>query len=273
MDLNNIAIVGAGTMGGLLARWTLESGYTVAVCDQTEAALDKLKKHIGAIENMAKRLECTTNLEEAIAQAQLVIEAIPDRIEPKKGLLKKLDSICPESTILASCTAVIPIALLEEELERPDRCLVTNFWFDTPLVEVIRGTSTADWAVDAITKFADGLGKQPVLLTNDCPGHVCCRMFLGQVYRALRIIEAGVATAEDIDICMTLGSAYSSGILHRCDKMGLDFVYQAFLAMHEMVGEERFKPNRVLEEKVKAGKLGQKSGEGFFVWPTAQTGD
>jgi 3-hydroxybutyryl-CoA dehydrogenase len=195
------------------------------------------------------------------------METIPDRIEAKRDLLERLDAICPRELVLASCSATIPITLLEETVEQRNRVVIANFWFDTPLVEVVRGTSTDEQTVDSVMQYSRTLGKHPVLLSKDCPGHVCCRMFLGQVYRALRILEAGVATAEDIDICMTLGSAYSSGILRRCDRMGLDFVQQAFLIMYELTGEPRFKPNRVIEQKVEAGKLGEKTGEGFFTWP------
>ncbi|GAB4348249.1 MAG: 3-hydroxyacyl-CoA dehydrogenase NAD-binding domain-containing protein [Candidatus Abyssubacteria bacterium] len=266
MSLNKICIIGAGTMGRLLTGWTLQHGFSVTVCDTAAHALDPVRA-MDPPKGGPARLTLTENMEEALGQADLVLDASPDDVKAKRELFRKLDSICPDSAIVASCTATIPLTVLTEGIQRPERTIIANFWFDTPLVELVKQASTAEWVADAVKGFAERLGKRPVELTRDCPGHVCCRMFLGQVYRALRIIEAGVAEAEDVDTCMTLGSAYSSGIMRRCDRMGLDFVYQAFTSMYELTGEQRFKPNRVLEDKVKAGKLGQKSGEGFFVWP------
>ncbi|RJP69358.1 MAG: 3-hydroxyacyl-CoA dehydrogenase family protein [Candidatus Abyssobacteria bacterium SURF_17] len=266
MSIENICIIGAGTMGRLLTVWALERGYTVSACDTSRNALDTARSRIPAKEFSA-RLTATEDMEKCACRADLVVDATPDNIEAKKVLFNELDSMCPKHTIVLSCTATIPLAVLNAVVERPERTVIANFWFDTPLVEIVKREPTAGRVMDAVKGFAELLGKRPVVLTRDCPGHACCRMFLGQVYRALRIIEAEVATAEDVDTCMTLGSAYSSGIMRRCDRMGLDFVYQAFLSLYELTGEHRFKPNRVLEEKIAAGKLGQKSGEGFFVWP------
>lgn len=279
-DPQKLFVAGAGTMGHGIAQVAATAGLDVTLYDLTDAllaaALDKIRWSLGKLAEKEKlseppaailaRLTTTTDLAEAAA-AQVVIEAVPERRPIKLELFATLDEVCGDDVLFASNTSAISITELAAGTARPDRFCGLHFFVPVPimpLVEVIRGLQTADSTVATIEALARRMGKEPVVVRRDVAGFLVNRVLLVAVLEAARLLEAGVASAEEIDRAMNLGCGWKMGPLATADLAGLDIVLHAVEAIHEESPDARYEPPTLLRRLVAAGHLGRKTGRGFY---------
>ncbi len=281
MKFEKIAILGAGTMGSGIAHVIAQSGYQVIIRDIKQEFLDKglktIRKNLERglkkgriteeeIETIMGRIKTTESLEEAVKDADLVIEAIPEKLELKLETFKELDKLTKPDTILASNTSSISITKLAAETSKPDKVLGLHFFNPAPvmkLVEVIRGEKTSDDTMNTAIEFAKSLGKTPVRV-KEFPGFIVNKVLITAINEAIDTYERGIATAEDIDTAMKLGCNWPMGPLELADYIGLDVVLDISKVLKENIKDFNYRVPKVLEELVSQGKLGRKSGEGFY---------
>ena len=278
-----VVVVGAGTMGHGIAHVAAAAGYDVTLVDTTDElvqrGLDKVRANLqGGIDRgkltaeardaTLARLRGATDLEAAARDAALLIEAIPERIELKADLFARAERVAPQDAILASNTSSLSITGLQERLDRPQRMLGLHFFNPVhimQLVEVVRGQYTDEEVVRAGVEFARALGREPIVV-NDAPGFASSRLGIALGLEAMRMVEEGVASPADIDKAMELGYRHPMGPLKLTDLVGLDVRLDIARYLHAELGTDRFKPPAILERLVAEGKLGKKSGEGFYKW-------
>lgn len=281
MEIRVIAVIGAGIMGGGIAQAAAQSGYDVLLLDISEKAVSqglaaierRLQKRVadGKIapeekNHVLSRLR-TTSSPEGCAGAGLVIEAVTEKEEIKKGIFQKLDGICPARTIFASNTSSIPITRLAEATRRPDRFVGMHFMnpaYIMKLVEIARGDGTSDETVKAIESASEKMGKVPVVV-KDSPGFVSNRLLMPLINEAVFCLQEGVASKEGIDTIMKLGASHPMGPLELADFIGLDTCLEILDILRDEISG-KFSPSPLLQQMVKEGKLGRKSGEGFYVY-------
>ncbi|HYU27092.1 MAG TPA: 3-hydroxyacyl-CoA dehydrogenase family protein [Thermoanaerobaculia bacterium] len=280
--IRQIAVIGTGTMGRGIAYLAALAGYDTVVHDADAAALDgaraaiesTLKKGIekGKVSESdaaaaLERLQLAADLEEAARQADLIIEAVPEDLDLKQNIFSQADVFCGEETILASNTSSIAISTLAGSVERRDRFVGMHF-FNPPqsmkLIEIVRGERTSDDTVAAVRAVAEAMGKQPIVV-NDSPGFATSRLGVAIGLEAIRMLEEGVASAEDIDRAMELGYNHPMGPLRLTDLVGLDVRLGIAEVLAATLGP-RFEPPQLLRDMVAQGKLGKKTGEGFYRW-------
>ncbi len=244
-----------------------ESSLTSAV-EKMKWSLEKLhsKGRIAeSAEDVLSRVITTSDLHDA-STCDLVIEAIPE-VEPlKRSLFEKLDQIVPRQVVFASNTSAIPISRLSDDLQREDRFCGLHFFNPVPmmaLVEVVRGDKTSDETITLVTSFAERIGKQPVQVKGDQPGFIVNRILGAAMIEAIRVLESGQATAEDIDKAMRLGCGWKMGPLETADLAGLDVVMHMCDVMQQNNTEQVFAPPQQLRKLVEEKKLGRKTGKGF----------
>ena len=282
-EIRKVVVVGAGTMGHGIAQVAAMARAEVVLVDRTsdlvDAALSRIRGNldegvgrgkVDAIDRDAalERLRGDTNPAAAVAGADLAIEAVPERLDLKRELLKTLDSTAPSGAILATNTSSLSISTLQEGLRHPERVVGMHFFNPVhvmKLVEVVRGDATSEAVVDAATSFARRMGKEPIVVT-DSPGVASSRLGVALGLEAMRMLEEGVASAEDIDTAMTLGYRHPMGPLRLTDLVGLDVRLDIAEYLHGSLGGERFRPPEILRRLVADGHLGRKTGRGFFVW-------
>jgi len=278
----NVTVLGAGTMGHGIAQVSAMAGHEVRMRD-VEAEL--VEDGLGAIEsNLAggverdkvtpaekaatlDRIEGTTDLAAAVDGADLVVEAVPERMDVKKSTFEEVEAHAPADAVLASNTSSLSVTEIASVLDRPERALGTHFFNPVhimSLVEVVVAERTAAETVEFAEEFVDGVGKTSVTV-EDSPGFATSRLGVSLGTEAMRMYQEGVAAAEDIDAAMELGYNHPMGPLELVDVVGLDVRLGVLEYLREELGE-RFRPPQVLKRKVRAGKLGKKSGEGFYVW-------
>ena len=280
MAINKIMVLGAGTMGMGIAQVFAEAGKTVLVRDIADAFIQRgegvLKKNLekkvakGKIteeqkNDMLSRVSFTLELADA-KDCDLVVEAAIEVLDIKKGIFKELDEICKPETILASNTSSISITAIAAATKRPEKVLGMHFFNPAPamkLVEVIRGLSTSEKTTEAIMELAGSLGKSPVKV-EEAPGFVVNRILIPMINEAVGILADGVAEAEDIDKAMKLGANFPMGPLALGDLIGLDVCLAIMETLHREYGEDKYRPHVYLRKMVRDGKLGRKTGEGFF---------
>lgn len=279
--MKNITVIGAGTMGNGIAHVFAMKGYTVSLVDISQAALDKGMNTISKnLDRMVKKEKMTeaqkgetlgnittfTELAEAAKNADLVVEAATENIDLKLKIFRQMDEVAPENAILASNTSSISITKIASVTNRPEKVIGMHFMNPVPimkLIEVIRGYATTDEVTKAIMDLSKNLGKVPVE-ANDFPGFVANRILVPMINEAIYTLHEGVAGVEEIDTVMMLGMAHPMGPLQLADFVGLDVCLAILRVMQDGFGQPKFAPCPLLVNMVTAGKLGRKSGEGFY---------
>jgi 3-hydroxybutyryl-CoA dehydrogenase len=270
----HVLVVGAGQMGSGIAQVAAAAGCRVSLHDAapgaTERALEGIRKSLTKLaekggpdpDEVLARIEIVDDL----VPADLMIEAVVEDATVKEEIFFQADQILPPDAILASNTSSIPITSLAADTIRPDRVIGMHFFNPVPvlkLVEVVRGRDTSDETVEAIVAFAEELGNVPAL-ANDSPGFVSNRILMPFINEAAWALHDGVAEAEAIDTIAKLGFAHPMGPLALADLIGLDTCVAIMEVLHEGLGDEKYAPCPVLREHVEAGRLGRKSGQGFY---------
>ncbi len=214
----------------------------------------------------------TTRLEDA-SNADLVVEAVFEDLEVKSKVFSELDGICPARTILATNTSAIPISSIAAATERPDRVVGTHFFSPVPLMrlcEIIRGIQTSDETLKRADEWARSLGKETVIVRKDHAGFLSNRLYLPMVMEAIKTLESGVASPEDIDRAMRLGYNLPMGPLELTDMTGVDILYNAGLAIYRDTGDPKYLPPPLMHRMVTARLLGRKTGKGFYDYSSGE---
>lgn len=280
--IQQLTILGTGTMGRGIAYLSAVAGYETVLFDADSAALDGAK---AAIESLLRkgvekaritesaaaealgRLQLIPELEPAVSGADLIIEAVPESFELKVDLFAQADLFCGPDTILASNTSSISITQLASNVERRDRFVGMHF-FNPPhvmkLIEIVRGERTSDATVEQVREIAEKMGKTPIVV-RDSPGFATSRLGVAIGLEAIRMLEEGVGSAADIDRVMELGYNHPMGPLRLTDLVGLDVRLGIAEYLAQTLGP-RFDPPQLLRDLVAQGKLGRKTGEGFYRW-------
>jgi 3-hydroxybutyryl-CoA dehydrogenase len=279
--MKNIAVIGAGTMGNGIAHTFAQYDYKVQLIDISRASLDKgmatITKNLDRMvakttisEEDKKRtlanIRTFTNLEEGVEYASVVIEAATENLDLKLKIFKDLDKFCPDDTILASNTSSISITKIASVTSRPEMVIGMHFMNPVPLmklVEIIKGYNTSEATFDTVKKLSEKLNKVPVEV-NDYPGFVANRILMPMINEAIETLYNGVAGVKEIDTVMMLGMAHPMGPLALADFIGLDVCLSILNVMYDGFKNPKYAPCPLLVNMVMAGKLGSKSGEGFY---------
>lgn len=282
-EIQRVAVIGAGTMGHGIAQVTAMAGVPVTLVDVAEerlaAAVERIGRNLddgvarGKVEPEAaaaakERIRISTELASAARSADLVIEAVPEKLDLKAKLLSDVEALADPATILATNTSSLSVSTLQDAVSRPGRILGLHFFNPVHIVrllEVVRAPRTEEEVVEAGVAFAKRLGKEPIVV-NDSPGFASSRLGVAIGLEAMRMLEEGVADAESIDKAMELGYRHPMGPLRLSDLIGLDIRLDIAQYLYETLGAEHFRPPAILRDMVAAGKLGRKTGEGFYRW-------
>ncbi len=281
--MQNITVIGAGTMGNGIAHIFAMRGYPVHLSDISQEALDRAYATIGSnLDRMVKkellseaeklatlgRIFITTDMKLAVSDADLVVEAATENVELKLNIFRQLDELSPSRTILASNTSSISITKIAAATSRPTQVIGMHFMNPVPvmkLVEIIRGYATSNSVTQTIMELSRSLGKAPVEV-NDYPGFVANRILMPMINEAVYTLFEGVAGVEEIDTVMKLGMAHPMGPLQLADFIGLDVCLAILRVLQEGFGNPKYAPCPLLVNMVTAGKLGVKTGEGFYAY-------
>lgn len=275
-------VIGAGTMGHGIAQVCAMAGVRTTLVDLERAIVDKALEKVKA--NLDKGVEKGKVSEEERAKAlalldggtsidlakdaDLVVEAVPEKMALKKELFEKLDGLSPEGAVLASNTSSLSITEIASATKRPAQVIGLHFFNPVhimKLLEIVRGAETSEDTVHRALAFAEALGKTPVVV-NDAPGFATSRLGITLGNEAMRMVEEGVASPADIDTAMKLGYGHPMGPLALTDLVGLDVRLSITEALFEEIGTDGFRPPRILRKLVRAGHLGKKTGAGFYLW-------
>jgi len=277
--IRRVGVVGLGTMGAGIAQVSAQAGFETVGREVSEELCEKargsIEHYVGRAVEKGKataeerdatlgRLSFTTELAD-LAECDLVIEAIVEELEPKREVFAELDRIVRPDAILASNTSAIPIHAIAEAAEHPERVIGMHFFNPAPLlplVEIIRAETSSDEALNAAFQWAEQAGKQPVR-ANDTPGFIVNRILVPTLNECIRLLDEGI-TVEDLDKAMTMGVGWPMGPCTLVDLVGIDIHIHAAEAMYEATGDERAKPPERLREMAAEGRLGRKTGRGFY---------
>lgn len=285
-----VAVLGAGTMGAGIAALAALRGHPVCIYDLQPAALESARQRIRSTlaaaaargkldaveaERIDRCVQSVRSLEESVSAAGWIIEAIPERLDLKQEAIRQASSAAPDNAHIATNTSSLSVTEIGAACARPERFVGLHFFnppVAMPLIEIVRGERTGDAAIDAARSFAAGLGKETIVV-RDSPGFATSRLGLALANEAMRMLETGVASAAEIDRAMELGYRHPMGPLRLTDLIGLDVRLAITEHLHRELGSEAFRPPQILRRLVRAGKLGKKSGEGFYTYgPDAAEG-
>jgi 3-hydroxybutyryl-CoA dehydrogenase len=280
MEIKRACVIGMGTMGSQIGIVCAYAGFQTFMVDDSQDRVErglasirsflegrqkKGKMEQESVERTLSLISASTDMEEALSHADLVIEAVYEDIEIKKEVFKKMDSGSPKGAILASNTSTLWISEIAASTTRPEKCIGTHFLIPaalTPLVEVVRGSETSDETHNTVIDFLKQCGKETVTVA-DSPGFVINRLYLPLVNEAFFALETGLATAEEIDRSCTKGLAFPLGPLAAADAFGLDILLDCMKTFHKELGD-KYRPAPMLVKLVKAGRLGRKTGRGVY---------
>lgn len=280
MDCRKVFVMGSGTMGHGIAQVCAQNGISVVMCDVSKEIIDGALKKVQwsvsklaekgklseGVDDVMKRIEATTDYG-AASDADLVIEAVFEKIEVKHEVFKKIDGVVGETTILATNTSAIPITSIASVTRRPKNFLGLHFFNPVPMmvaVEVIKGIDTSDETFEYGAEFVRFIGKEPILVRRDIAGFILNRINMLSNMEAYRLVEQGVASPEDIDKGMRLAFGRRMGPFETSDLVGLDVQLAAYTNTYEEEKDPRFYPPSILRRKVSAGHLGRKTGKGWY---------
>ena len=282
LDIQSVAVIGAGQMGAGIAQVFAQAGYDVTMYDINEEALDRGYSYIEQMlsravskgniqaterETTLKKLKTTKNLYD-LEQSDLVVEAVVEQIEVKKNLFEQLDSIMPSETIFATNTSSLPITKIASVTNRPEKVIGMHFMNPVPvmkLVEIIRGIQTDDSVYHTIAHVSKQLNKTSVEV-KDFPGFAANRILMPMINEAIYTVYEGVASVEDVDTVMTLGMNHPMGPLTLADFIGLDTCLYIMEVLYEGFGDSKYRPCPLLRQYVQAGWYGKKTGKGFYTY-------
>jgi 3-hydroxybutyryl-CoA dehydrogenase len=280
MEIERVLVVGSGLMGSGIAQVCAQAGLPVILQDVSEQALARAVKSIDwsvgkfvekgqlkeSREAILKRITTVDRLPDKV-DVGLAIEAAFEDLAIKQSIFKQLDGLCGPDTLIASNTSAIPITELAAATQRPEKVLGLHFFSPVPMmqaVEVISGIGTSEQTAAAGRAFVTRIGKEPIMVRRDVAGFVINRINFPSTIEAMRLVEEGVATVEDIDKGLRLASGRKMGIFETGDMVGLDVTYGALMAIYKETGDPRFYPPLLLRRKVRAGQLGRKTGKGWY---------
>jgi len=280
MNINKVFVVGAGTMGSGITQVCAQKGLSVVMSDLSRNLMDKALKNIEwsvskfiekgkvseDLDTIMGRIQTSTDYE-AAADADLVIEAVFEKLEIKHGVFAKIDAVVGDKTIMASNTSAIPITDIAAAVSRPENFVGLHFFNPVPMmaaVEVIRGISTSDEAFQYGADFVKFIGKEPIMVNKDIAGFILNRINMVSNMEAMRLVEQGVATPEDIDKGMRLAFGRKMGPFETGDLVGLEVSLMAYTNVYEEEKDLRFYPPSIMRRKVLAGHLGRKTGKGWY---------
>jgi len=276
-----IAVIGAGLMGSGIAQVSAAAGYEVVLRDVSDAAtarglagitasydkfVGKGKLDRGVADAALARITTTTDLA-AVAEADVVVEAVFEDLEVKQTLFRDLDKLAKEGAVLATNTSALPITQIAAVTERPESVVGTHFFSPVPLMalcELVRGYKTSDVTLAVAREFAESVGKTCIVVNRDVAGFVTTRLIAALANEAVRLLESGVATAEDIDTACKLGFGHAMGPLATLDLTGVDIMRNATRNIYEAGHDSQFAAPELLNRMVAAGDLGRKTGHGFY---------
>lgn len=286
MEIKKVGVVGCGFMGSGIARVCAQAGYEVSIVEVSE---ELLNKGIAAIEyylgrdaqkgrlSQKDKSSIRGRIKGSITMAvlndcDLVIEAIPEDMDRKKKVFIELDRICPAHTILCTNTSCLSVTELARATSRPDKVIGTHFLSPVPpskLLEIVRADTTSEETLCTVRDFGRSLGKE-ILVARDTPGFIFNYLLMSLTGAAMRLLENGIASAEDIDKSMTLGLGHPIGPLALADFNGLDVGYMVSRAMYERTKDPCLAPSPILRKLVESGRLGRKTGEGFYKYENVE---
>ena len=282
-QFSKVAVLGAGTMGAGIAQVCAQAGSTVVLQDITDEFVAKGLERVRAFlqkgvdrgkvteqqrDDVLARISTTSDRAAAARDADLVVEAVPEKLELKNGLFRELSEVVSEACVLASNTSSLSLAKVFDGVANPGRCIGMHFFNPVPLMkllELVRTDSTSQGVIDAVTAYAKQLGKEPILV-KDSPGFASSRLGVCLGLEAIRMLEAGVACAEDIDKAMVLGYGHPMGPLKLTDLVGLDVRLAIADYLRQELDLSGFEAPELMRKMVADGKLGKKSGQGFYNW-------
>ncbi|HET9381903.1 MAG TPA: 3-hydroxyacyl-CoA dehydrogenase family protein [Streptomyces sp.] len=276
-----LAVIGAGLMGSGIAQVSAQAGWDVVLRDVTDEALKRgtdgirasYDKFVGKgrmeardAEAALARITTTTDLD-AVSDADIVVEAVFEKLDVKHDIFRTLDKITREDAVLASNTSAIPITKIAAVTERPERVVGTHFFSPVPMMqlcELVRGYKTSDETLATAREFAESVGKTCIVVNRDVAGFVTTRLISALVVEAAKLYESGVASAEDIDIACKLGFGHAMGPLATADLTGVDILLHATSNIYTESQDEKFAAPELMRRMVDAGDIGRKSGQGFY---------
>jgi len=278
-----LAVIGAGLMGAGIAQVAARAGWRVTLRDLDDGAVQRgiggirrsLEKFAakgalssGEVEAALARITPTTELE-AAADADIVVEAVFEKLDIKQAVFRDLDKYCRDDAVLATNTSAIPVTQIATATERPESVVGTHFFSPVPMMklcELVRGYKTSDDALARARGFAEEVGKTCIVVNRDIAGFVTTRLISALVVEAVKLVESGVVSAEDLDTACRLGFGHPMGPLQTTDLTGVDVLLNATKNIYNDTADEKFFPPELLTRMVTAGDLGRKTGQGFYAY-------
>lgn len=276
-----LAVIGAGLMGSGIAQVAAQAGWEVTLRDLDDAAtrrgIDGIRTSLerfaakgrieaADVEAAVSRITPTTDLE-AAADADVVVEAVFERLDVKQEVFRALDKICAPGAVLATNTSAIPVTQIAAVTQRPEAVVGTHFFSPVPMMqlcELVRGYKTSDETLATARAFAEEIGKTVVVVNRDIAGFVTTRLIAALVVEAVKLVESGVVSPEDLDVACKLGFGHAMGPLATTDLTGVDVLLHAAKNIYTDTADEKFFPPELLQRMVTAGDLGRKTGKGFY---------